>query len=218
MVKADDGNIFGYFQTHVGQLKHDGIGNLITEGNKGSIVQREQQFPEGGISQGSFHLFARNDPDIAFGDSVFPHGLHETFETVNLGTGTVFTGHEEVFLMTEPRKMNTGEEAALTVIAAHVVRHDILDPAVQQHKGHVVLLHDLDMAAVVHIGEIQDAVHGLGDGRANQVLAQLFIEAHAQYHDVVSGLAQLAVHDGKHVTEVEVVNVIDDNSDISASS
>ena len=120
--------------------------------------------------------------------------------------------------MTEPCKMNTGEETALAVIAADIVCHDILDPAIQQHKGHVVLLHDLDVAAIVHVREIQDAVHGLGNGGADQVLAQFFIEAHAQHHDVVSGLAQFAVHDGKHITEVKIVNVIDDNRDITASS
>ena len=218
MVKADDGNIFGDFQPHIGQLEHDGIGNLITEGNEGSIIQREKQFPESGISQGSFHLFTRNDPDVAFGDAIFTHGLHETFQTVNLGTGTVFTGQEEVLLMTEPRKMNPGEETALTVIAADIVCYDVLDPAVQQHKGHVVFLHDLDVAAVVHIGKIQNAVHRLGDGGADQMFAQLFIEAHAQHHDVVSGLPQFAVHDGKHITEVQVMHVIDDNRDIAASS
>ena len=73
------------------------------------------------------------------------------------------------------------------------------------------------MATVVHIGEIQDAVHGLGDGGTDQVFTKLFVKAHAQDHDVVSGLAQFAVHDGKHITEVQVVYVVDDYRDITAS-
>ena len=56
----------------------------------------------------------------------------------------------------------------------------------------------------------------LGDGGTDQVFAQFLIQAHAQNHNIISGFAQFAVHGGKQTAEMKVMNVVDDDRDISA--
>ena len=70
-----------------------------------------------------------------------------------------------------------------------------------------------DFFPVTQVREIDDAVHGLGDGGLNHLHAQRAVRACAENHLVIIRIAQFRIQPAQHPAEVEISHVVDDDRD-----
>ena len=216
VVETDNGNVPRDRDVLFFERQHHRVGYLIPERDDGRIIKREQQISDPAVRQRRLHGFPRHDADAVLRDPVLAHRLLEALHAVDLGAGLVDAGEKQIAPMPERGQVAAGQIAALHIVAARVVGHLALAPAVQQHEGHVVFLHVFDMAGRIEIRKVENPVDGLRNGRMDHLLAQFLVQLHAQHHHVIARPAQFGVDRAEHGAEVQVVDIVDDHGDIAA--
>ena len=113
--------------------------------------------------------------------------------------------------MPQRSQMTACQIAALHIITAHIVRLNVRNTSVQQHKGHAILIHIFQIRRLIKIREVQYPVNRERDRCMNQLFGQSIVQLHAKDHQVIVCFPQLLIHPVQQITEVLVMEVIDNN-------
>ena len=102
---------------------------------------------------------------------------------------------------------------AVLIITADTVCGYILNPAVQKHERHTVVDHGFNLLFRLHMRKIQNPVNRKGNRCIDELLGEIFIQLHTEDQQTVPGALKLRVHFSKHLTEMLVMQVIDNYRD-----